>query len=146
MPIGGSRMAVLESKLDIYEELSKEMLDKLERAVGAIQEGNQRVAIILERHEGRLEESDKANQAILKLISRVEKNLGDLEDKVEKLQKTTWSITFGITAILTLLQLFPILGLTLTQTKKHASLDVQGMIPTHVTSRSQIRSTAKFTV
>ncbi|AFK66329.1 gp191 [Synechococcus phage S-CBM2] len=146
MAFGGARMSVLESKLDIYEELSKEMLDKLERAVGAIQESNQKVAIILERHESKLEEGDKANQAILKLIGRVEKNLEDLENKVEKLQKTTWSITFSVATIVTLLQLFPTLGLSLTSIKKHASMDVQGMTPTHVTSRSQIRSTAKFTV
>ena len=38
MAFGLQKLAVLESKLDIYEDLSKEMLDKLERAVGTISE------------------------------------------------------------------------------------------------------------
>ena len=53
------RLKVLESKLDIYEDLSKEMLDKLERAVGAISENSNKVSVILERHENRLDESEK---------------------------------------------------------------------------------------
>ena len=32
----GKNIAVLESKLDIYEDLSQQMLEKLERAVGEI--------------------------------------------------------------------------------------------------------------
>ena len=53
MAFGLQKLAVLESKLNIYEDLSKEMLDKLERAVGTISESSNRVAVILERHEGR---------------------------------------------------------------------------------------------
>ena len=34
-----SKVAVLESKLDMYEELSREMLSKLESAVEKISEG-----------------------------------------------------------------------------------------------------------
>ena len=56
MAFGLGKLAVLESKLDIYEDLSKEMLDKLERAVGTISENSNKIAIILERHEGRLDE------------------------------------------------------------------------------------------
>ena len=55
MAFGLGKLAVLESKLDIYEDLSKEMLDKLERAVGTISENSNKVAINLERHENRLE-------------------------------------------------------------------------------------------
>ena len=57
MAFGLGKLAVLESKLDIYEDLSKEMLDKLERAVATISDNSNKVAIILERHESRLEES-----------------------------------------------------------------------------------------
>ena len=46
---GLGKLEVLESKLSIYEDLSKEMLDKLERAVSSIQESSNKVAIILER-------------------------------------------------------------------------------------------------
>ena len=45
--LGLGKLRVLESKLDIYEDLSKEMLDKLERAVSSIQETNNRVAVII---------------------------------------------------------------------------------------------------
>lgn len=90
-----SKIAVLESKLDMYEELSREMLSKLENAVDKISEGNQRIAIVLERHENRLDESDKADQAILQLVTRVEHNLEDLEKKVDQLSRFRW-VTVGI--------------------------------------------------
>ena len=90
-----SKVAVLESKLDIYEDLSREMLAKLESAVDKISEGNQRIAIVLERHENRLDESDKSDQAILQLITRVEHNLEDLEKKVDQLSRFRW-MTVGI--------------------------------------------------
>ena len=44
-----SKLAVLESKLGIYEVLSREMLAKLESAVDKISEGNSRIATILAR-------------------------------------------------------------------------------------------------
>ena len=90
-----SKVSVLESKLDIYEDLSREMLSKLESAVDKISEGNQRIAIVLERHENRLDESDKSDQAILQLITRVEHNLEDLEKKVDQLSRFRW-ITVGV--------------------------------------------------
>ena len=55
-----SKVAVLESKLDIYEELSREMLAKLETAVAKISEGNARIAQILAKHDERIEASIKA--------------------------------------------------------------------------------------
>ena len=45
------KVAVLESKLDIYEELSREMLAKLESAVEKITEGNNKIANVLTKHE-----------------------------------------------------------------------------------------------
>ena len=69
------KLQVLESKLDIYEDLSKEMLDKLERAVATISDNSNRVAIILERHENRLDEGEKTNEAIMKLIEKVEEKV-----------------------------------------------------------------------
>jgi len=81
MAFGLQKLAVLESKLDIYEDLSKEMLDKLERAVGTISENSNKIAIILERHEGRLEESERTDKLIIKMIE-------DLKDKVDKDHET----------------------------------------------------------
>ena len=69
---GLGKLSVLETKLGIYEDLSKEMLDKLERAVGQISEQGNKVAILLERHENRLDEGERTNEAIMKLIEKVE--------------------------------------------------------------------------
>lgn len=113
------RIQVLESKLDIYEDLSKEMLNKLENAVATISENSNRVAIVLERHENRLDEGDKTNEAILALIKRVEHNLEDLEKKVDQLSRFRWTvagvgmslvIALQIPSVLTMGQTSPRLG------------------------------------
>jgi len=105
MAFGLQKLAVLESKLDIYEDLSKEMLDKLERAVASISENSNRVAIILERHENRLEESDKNDQLILTMLEDVKegvnKRLDTLENRVNDLSTFRWVATgIGTAAVL----------------------------------------------
>ncbi len=96
MAFGLGKLEILESKLGIYEDLSKEMLAKLENAVSSIQENTNKTAIILERHENRLDEGDKANAAIIKMIEDHQKydermfdnmssKMKDLEKKVEKM-------------------------------------------------------------
>ena len=88
---GLGKLAILESKLDIYEDLSKEMLDKLERAVSTISENSNRVSVILERHENRLDEGDKSNQLIIKMIEEMkdqeEKNNRILHERIDRMQK-----------------------------------------------------------
>ena len=107
---GLGKLAVLESKLDIYEDLSKEMLDKLERAVGTISENSNKVAIILERHENRLDESQKHDELVLKMFDEMkESNRRDhkevqtridvLEKKIDDLYKFRW-ITVGVAVAL----------------------------------------------
>lgn len=122
MAFGLGRLQVLESKLDIYEDLSKEMLDKLERAVTSIQDSNQKVAIILERHESRLDEGERANDAIISLIKRVEKNLDELEKKVESNQQLLWKIVGGTVAITIVLQSLPFFGFRLTPVDRRAKM------------------------
>ena len=113
MAFGLGKLAVLESKLDIYEDLSKEMLDKLERAVGTISENSNKVAVILERHENRLDEGDKANQAIIKMINDHQKydekmfdtftkKLTELEKKVDDVIRFRW-ILVGIATTATVI-------------------------------------------
>ena len=91
MAFGFGKLAVLESKLDIYEDLSKEMLDKLERAVSTISENSNRVSVILERHETRLDEGDKSNQLIIRMIEEMkvteEKNHNILHERIDRIQK-----------------------------------------------------------
>jgi len=88
---GFQKLAVLESKLDIYEDLSKEMLDKLERAVGTISDNSNKIAIILERHENRLDESERADKLILGMLEemkeRHEKDNETIHSRVSDLQK-----------------------------------------------------------
>ena len=91
MAFGLGRLAVLESKLDIYEDLSKEMLDKLERAVGTISENSNRVAVILERHENRLDESERADKLIIGMLEdmkeRHEKDDELVHNRINSIQK-----------------------------------------------------------
>ena len=71
------KVAVLESKLDIYEELSREMLAKLETVVAKISEGNARIAQILAKHDERIEASIKSDELIIKMIDEIK----DTEEK-----------------------------------------------------------------
>ena len=91
MAFGLGKLAVLESKLNIYEDLSKEMLDKLERAVGTISENSNRVAVILERHENRLDESERADKLIIGMLEemkeRHEKDHELVNTRISKIQK-----------------------------------------------------------
>jgi hypothetical protein len=118
MAFGLGKLAVLESKIDIYEDLSKEMLDKLERAVGTISESSNRVAVILERHEGRLDDSEKTDQLLLKMFDEMKaENRRDHQvtaDRIEKLQKKVeqnQKFVIGATAVIatlvTILQVVP---------------------------------------
>lgn len=103
---GLGKLAVLESKLNIYEDLSKEMLDKLEKAVGTISDNSNKIAIILERHENRIDESEKHNQLVLKMFEEmkesnrrdhreVQRRLDDFNKKIEDLYKFRW-VTLGV--------------------------------------------------
>jgi Zn-dependent M16 (insulinase) family peptidase len=73
----GSRVAVLESKLNIYEDLSREMLTKLEAAVEKISEGNNRIAQILTKHDERIEQSinNRIAQILTKHDERIEQSM-----------------------------------------------------------------------
>ena len=99
----GKNIAVLESKFDMYENLSKEMLDKLERAVTSISENSNKISVILERHENKLEESEKTDALLLKMLDEVkEENKRDhkevkdrifkVEEKIQDFSKFRWQV------------------------------------------------------
>jgi hypothetical protein len=101
------RMAVLEEKLSVYEELSKEMLSKLESAVDKISEANQNVAKILVNHEARLDRTLESDAAILKLleemkiqnadtIKEIKQTLNDHDKKIGDLTRTRWLLAGAI--------------------------------------------------
>ena len=107
MAFGLGKLAVLESKLNIYEDLSKEMLDKLEKAVGTISDNSNKVAIILERHEGRLDESERADKLILQMLEemkeRHDKDNETIHARITTLQKkvdTNAKFVIGAGAVL----------------------------------------------
>jgi methyl-accepting chemotaxis protein len=131
--LGLGKLQVLEQKLDIYEDLSKEMLDKLERAVGTISENSNRVAVILERHDNRLDEFDKSQQLIIKMIEEVKEEVNEIDKsvrlkfhdqnkKIEENQKWIWMAGAVLTTAVTILQVLPNLGFSLTQNPKTAMI------------------------
>jgi hypothetical protein len=86
-----SKVAVLESKLNIYEDLSREMLTKLEAAVEKISEGNNRIAQILTKHDERIEQSMKTDTLIIKMIDELkvesEKDHKVIHERIDKIQE-----------------------------------------------------------
>ena len=133
MAFGLGKLAVLESKLNIYEDLSKEMLDKLEKAVGTISENSNRIAIILERHENRLDESERSDQLILNMLEelkeRHDKDTETIHTRITSIQKKVDSnakFVIGVTAVLTtlvaVLQVVPPIIKVLTPTKSSVSM------------------------
>lgn len=75
------RISLLEERLQAYDELSKQMLSKLEQAVEKISESNQNISQILIRHEERIERSSEANDNILAMLNQ---NEHDFKDEIEK--------------------------------------------------------------
>ena len=134
MAFGLGKLAVLESKLDIYEDLSKEMLEKLERAVFTISENSNKVSVILERHESRLDEATRSDQLIIKMIEEMkdteEKNHKILHERIDRIQKKVDSnqrFVIGAGAVLATLGLvaqiaFPIYR-TLTTSNQTSMMD-----------------------
>jgi len=84
------KVAVLESKLDMYEDLSREMLAKLESAVEKISEGNNHIAQILTKHDERIEQSMKTDTLIIKMIDELketeERNNTIIHERIDKIQ------------------------------------------------------------
>jgi FtsZ-binding cell division protein ZapB len=96
-----AKLDVLESKLNIYESLSREMLDKLETAVDKISEGNSRIATILAKHDERIEQSIKTDELLVKMIDEVKQQnskehkivtdrIKSIENTVADLSKFKW--------------------------------------------------------
>ena len=104
-----TKVNVLESKFEMYEELSKQMLDKLESAVEKIGEANNKIATILTKHDEKLEQAVKTDDYILKEIenlrqfntsehTKIDDRVGRIEKKIEELYKFRWQVS-GIVAL-----------------------------------------------
>ena len=121
-----SEVKVLESKLNIYEDLSREMLTKLENAVDKISESNARIANILAKHDERIDQSIRSDELIIKMIEEhkeyddtmfdeVNEKFDRVEEKINSLSKFKWQagaiigvvmllISFGSPIILTIVE------------------------------------------
>ena len=107
-----SKLDVLESKFGIYESLSREMIDKLETAVDKIGESNNKIATILSKHDEKLEQGERADSLIIKMIedtkesntrehSQVIKRLESVEKTIDDLIKFRWqAVTIGTISVL----------------------------------------------
>ena len=129
MAFGLGKLAVLESKLDIYEDLSKEMLDKLERAVASISDNSNRVALVLERHESRLDKNEDNQDTILKLVEKVEEKIDAVEQRVNDLSRFRWISVGVITAALVL---FKVVDVSTPLTTPGPSVNIPGVTPDRI--------------
>lgn len=98
-----AKLDVLESKLAMYESLSREMLDKLETAVDKISESNQRIATILVKHDERIDQATRSDELIIKMIDEVKKTntnehmsvinrIDKIERSIDDLSKFRWQV------------------------------------------------------
>lgn len=129
-----SKLAVLESKLGIYEDLSREMLAKLESAVDKISEGNSRIATILAKHDERIEQSIKTDELLVKMIEDLkQENREDhkavvarieaIEKVVEDLKKFRWQFGAIIAAVLIGINIIPVMKTLLTPSPTPATIE-----------------------
>jgi ElaB/YqjD/DUF883 family membrane-anchored ribosome-binding protein len=107
-----TRVSLLEERIASYDEISKQMLSRLEQAVDKISESTREISQILIRHEERIDRASEANAAVVQIINKTENELKsdlkqkskDIEDRVNKntvdiddLRKNKW-IWVGIMA------------------------------------------------
>lgn len=97
--MNNKELAVLESRFQNYENLSKQMLNRLEKAIDKITESNHTVAIILERHENRLDQNSQSSGLIIKMVEEIkdsiDKRIIVVEQKIEDVSKIK-SMVIGI--------------------------------------------------
>jgi FtsZ-binding cell division protein ZapB len=129
-----SKLAVLESKLGIYEDLSREMLAKLEAAVDKISEGNSRIATILAKHDERIEQSIKTDELLIRMIDDLKKEnkedhkavvtrIEKLELVVDDLKKFRWQFGAIVAAALIVINIIPVVKTMLTPAPVPATIE-----------------------
>lgn len=105
-----AKLDVLETKFNIYEDLSKQMLDKLEAAVDKISEANSTIANILTKHDARIEQTLQNDQIFMKEVEemknenkedhkRVYRRIETLESKIEEFVKFRWILVGAVIII-----------------------------------------------
>ncbi len=134
MAFGLGKLQVVEQKLEIYEDLTRQMLVKLESAVEKIAEANIQTNLLLERHENRLDEGERSHILIVKMIEEIKesqkndvdniyKNMSTIQNKVEENQKFVFAAGTVLATMIAVSQLFGVFGWTLTPKDVSAMLD-----------------------
>lgn len=107
------RVSVLEERFQAYEDLSRQMLSKLEQAVEKISESNTNISQMLIRHEERIDRASEAESTILKLIDKTDTDLSKRIEtntsEIDGLKKNRWllaGVVIGITFILSQFRVF----------------------------------------
>ncbi len=109
------------------------MLDKLERAVTTISDNSNKIAIVLERHENRLDESDRADKLIIGMLEEmkerhtkdhelVQSRISNIQKKVDSNAKFVIGTTAVLATFVTILQVIPPIFKILTDGKSTASM------------------------
>lgn len=107
-----AKLDVLETKFNMYEDLSRQMIDKLEQAVEKISDSNNKIASILTKHDERIEQNIKNDEYLTKQIdelknenkedhNKVIRRIEKLEQKMDDFVKFRW-MAVGIAIVLTL--------------------------------------------
>lgn len=105
-----SKLDVLQSKVDIYENLSHQMIEKIDSTVEKISDSNQKIFNILTKHDERIDQSIKNDNLLLQIISELKSEnkidhektsfrIEKLEIKLEDVIKIKW-IAIGCGIIL----------------------------------------------
>jgi seryl-tRNA synthetase len=80
----GSKLEVLETKLNLFERLSKEMVTSLNGAVEKIGDANQTISKCLVSHEERLKQSEKVDNDTRSEINQLKKEIKIQMDEHEE--------------------------------------------------------------
>jgi ElaB/YqjD/DUF883 family membrane-anchored ribosome-binding protein len=107
-----AKLDVLETKFNMYEDLSRQMIDRLEQAVEKISDSNNKIASILTKHDERIEQNIKNDEYLTKQIdelkqenkedhNKVIKRIEKLEQKMDDFVKFRW-MAVGVAIVLTL--------------------------------------------
>jgi hypothetical protein len=100
---------ILETKFSMYEELSRNMMEKLEVAVDKLSDSNAMISAILSKHDEKIEQGLKNDAQVYKVIGELkDDNQRDhesvrgkilkLENKLDELIKFRW-IAMGVVLI-----------------------------------------------
>lgn len=98
-----AKLDVLETKFEMYEELSRQMIDKLEMAVDKISEANNKIATILTKHDERIDQTLRNDEHFSKQLNelksenkedhkKVMTRIEKIESKLEDFVKFRWIV------------------------------------------------------